>query len=304
MKKMLILIFLPMLLLLGTVQGQEAGILKKNILNILEGKKAKVGVSIADQTGKNIITIHGKDRFPLQSVFKFHVAAYILSKVDQQELSLEQKIQITSTDLLPNIYSPIKEKFPKGTVMSLKEILEYVVSKSDNIGCDVLLRLIGGPQAVESFFLKHKFSGISIKINEERQQASWDAQFMNWSYPVSATEVMSAFYLNGNQLLSEHSHSLLWQMMTDTETGPARIKGQLPKGTIVRHKTGTSGTNSVGITSAVNDVGLVVVTDRKFFFISIFVSDSKENMDTNEKIIADIAKVAWEFFEVHDTVQK
>ena len=34
----------------------------------------------------------------------------------------------------------------------------------------------------------------------------------------------------------------------------------------------------------------------KYFLISVFVTDSKENADTNEKIIADIAKETWNYF--------
>jgi beta-lactamase class A len=32
------------------------------------------------------------------------------------------------------------------------------------------------------------------------------------------------------------------------------------------------------------------------FFISVFVTDSKENADTNEKTITDIGKAAWDYF--------
>jgi beta-lactamase class A/beta-lactamase class A VEB len=62
--------------------------------------------------------------------------------------------------------------------------------------------------------------------------------------------------------------------MKETETGKNRLKGQLPRGTIVAHKTGTSGTNkTTGITAAVNDIGIVFLPNGGHFFISVFANN-------------------------------
>ena len=89
----------------------------------------------------------------------------------------------------------------------------------------------------------------------------------------------------------------MWKVMRETKTGGKRLKGQLPENTVVAHKTGSSGVNkTTGITAAVNDIGIVFLPNGQHFFISVFVTDSKEDGATNEKIIADIAKAAWDFF--------
>jgi beta-lactamase class A len=67
-------------------------------------------------------------------------------------------------------------------------------------------------------------------------------------------------------------------------------------GTLVAHKPGTSDTNEQGVTAAVNDIGIVTLPNAKHFAISVFVSNSKENGETNEKIIADISKLTWDYF--------
>ncbi len=85
--------------------------------------------------------------------------------------------------------------------------------------------------------------------------------------------------------------------MRETSTGSKRLKGQLPENTVVAHKTGTSGVNKItGVTAAVNDIGVVFLPNGKHFFISVFVTDSKENAEANEKIVADIGKAAWDYF--------
>lgn len=276
--------------------AQTVDSLRQKIEQIVSTKSAIVGVAIIGNNGKDTLTINGDRHFPLQSVFKFHIALAVLSQIDQGNFSLNQKIKIEKKDLTPNLYSPIRDKYPNGTILPISKILEYTVSQSDNVGCDLLLKLIGGPEVVEEYFIKNNIKDVSIKINEEVQQANWDLQFENWTTPKAANEVLSKFYYNKTKLLSKKSYDFIWKTMKGTKTGKARLKGQLPKNAIVAHKTGTSGANKEGLTEAVNDIGVVFLPNGQHYFISVFVTKSTENNETNEKIISDISKVTWDYF--------
>jgi beta-lactamase class A/beta-lactamase class A VEB len=128
-------------------------------------------------------------------------------------------------------------------------------------------------------------------------QAKWENMFQNWTTPKAASETLKMFYENNNNLLSKANYDFFWKTNKETTTGKNRIKGQLPEGTIVAHKTGWSGTNKeTGITAAVNNIGIVFLPNGRYFIISVFVSESKESLDTNEKIIADIAKATYDFY--------
>ena len=127
----------------------------------------------------------------MQSVFKFHIGLALLSEIDKGKFSLDQKIEIQKKDLLPDLYSPIRDKYPDGATLTISEILEYTISASDNVGCEVLLRLLGGPSAVENYFAKNKFKDVAIKFNEEQQQGNWDLQFQNWTTPKAANKVLN-----------------------------------------------------------------------------------------------------------------
>nr|AMP47713.1 classA [uncultured bacterium] len=83
--------------------------------------------------------------------------------------------------------------------------------------------------------------------------------------------------------------------MIETTTGPKRLKGLLPDGTVVAHKTGSSDTNDKGITAATNDIGIITLPNGKHFAIAVYVSDSSEKSDVNEKIIAEICKSVWDY---------
>ncbi len=271
--------------------------LLQNIKQILSSKNAVIGVSIVGNNGGDTLSINGERHFPMQSVFKFHIGIAMLSEIDKGNFGLDQKIEIHKKDLFPNFHSPIRDKYPEGGTLTIAEILEYTVSQSDNIGCDALLRLLGGPQTVENYFVNNKFKDISIKINEEVMQSNWDLQFQNWTTPNAANQVLESFYDNKKKLLSQKSYDFLWKVMQETSTGKDRLRGQLPEATVVAHKTGWSGTNKLtGITAAVNDIGIVFLPNGQHFYISVFVTDSKEDITTNERIIADIARAAWDYF--------
>jgi beta-lactamase class A len=156
---------LTTLLLLIACQafGQTTDALRQRIQQILSAKNATVGVSIVGNNEKDTLSINGNGHFPLQSVFKFHIALAVLAEIDKGKFSLNQTIKIDKKDLLPNLYSPIRDDYPDGTTLSIDKILTYTVSKSDNVGCEILLKLIGGPLEVEKYFVKNKFQDVSIK---------------------------------------------------------------------------------------------------------------------------------------------
>lgn len=278
------------------VSAQTPDSFRRQIQEIISAKNVVVGVAIVGNNGQDTLSINGERRFPMQSVFKFHIALAVLSQIDKGKLSLDQKIRIDKKDLLPFLYSPIRDQYPNGATLTISRILKYTVSESDNVGCEILLGLIGGAKVVEDYFVENGFKDVSVKHNEQQQQANWALQFDNWTTPKSANEILAAFFYNKKKLLSKKAHAFIWKTMKETTTGQNRLKGRLPQNTVVAHKTGSSGANKEGITAAVNDIGIVFLPNGQHYFISVFVANSTENADTNERVIADISRAAWDYF--------
>lgn len=290
-----------LLLLLVTsckIQSDKTDLLRNKIEQILSDKNAVVGVSIIGNNGKDTLSLNGERRFPMQSVFKFHIALAVLSEIDKGKLSLDQKIEIGKDELLPeDFWSPLRDENPNGGIFTIERLIQYSVSHSDNTACDVLIRLIGTPKTVEEYIKKSGINDIQITFNEEEMQAKWENMFQNWTTPKAASETLKLFYENKSNLLSKSSYNFFWKTNKETTTGRNRIRGQLPEETVVAHKTGWSGTNKeTGITAAVNNIGIVFLPNGEYFIISVFVSESKENFDTNEKIIADISKATYDIY--------
>lgn len=270
--------------------------LRIKLQKIVDTKSATEGVAVLDFNKKDTVSLLGNTHFPMQSVFKFHIGLAVLHQVDKHKLSLDQKISIDKNQFLENTWSPIQKKYPDGNVtLTLAEVLQYTVSQSDNFGCDVLLRLLGGPAVVEKYIRSLGIQDIAIEVNEEIMHKTWDAQFKNWTTPHAAVTLLYQFY-NNRKMLSEKSRAFLLEAMIQTFTGKKRIKGQLPAETEVAHKTGTSGTNEAGIMAAVNDIGIVTLPDGNRFAIAVFVSSTKESMDSNERIIAELSRAVYDYF--------
>ncbi len=294
MSKRILLLLLSLFFTVVHLNAQVDSLTLK-IENVLKTKNAKVGVAIFKSNEKDTLKINNDFHFPMQSVMKFPIALAVLSEIDKGNLSFEQEIEITPQDLLPKTWSPIKEKFPNGTTLTIEQILNYTISETDNIGCDILLKLIGGTDSVQKFLTANHFSDISIKANEEQMHKDWNTQYQNWATPTAINKLLIDTYNNKNQLFSKKSYDFIWDVMRETTTGSNRLKGQLPKNTVVAHKTGTSGINN-GIAAATNDVGVITLPNGQLIFISVFVAESKETPEINEKIISDIAKITWDYY--------
>jgi len=293
MKKNLLLWVI--LLQCKTVLFSQNTILREKIATIIKSKNAMVGVSILDLSNGDTLTFNKSHHFPMQSVYKFHLALAILNQVDKKKLSLNQPIFISKADLLPNLYSPMREKYPAGNVnLPLSEILKYTVAQSDNSGCDLLFRLLGGPQKVNNYIHKIGINDVNIVATEEEMQKDWQVQYANWSTPLAATQLLQKFYQKG--IMSKNSQDFLWKIMVETTTGPNKIRGLLPKEATVAHKTGFSGKNVEGLTGATNDIGIVILPNGKTFAIALFVSNSTETEIVNDRIMADITKEVWDYY--------
>ena len=254
--------------------------------------QGKVGAAaVLVETGESV-SIEGNQRFPMQSVYKFPIGLAILHKVDAGALTLDQSVTVEAADMVPaGLHSPIRDRFPKGITMHLRDLLRFMISESDGTASDVLLRMAGGPGPVTEYIQNLGIHGIAVATSEAEMAQGPMVQYRNWATPLAMASLLVKF--QGGAGLSPASQALLMQWMTESPTAPHRLKGLLPPGTAVAHKTGTSGTSN-GLTRATNDVGLIALPDGRHLALAVFVSDSTAPEATRESVIAKIARAAWD----------
>lgn len=287
-----ILIFLFILAVIDNVNAQKDD-LRKKLNEIAATIDGQVGIAIMDLSTKDTLVHNVHGIFPMQSVFKFPVALAVLDRIDKNKLALSQKISLKKRDLLPNTWSPLRDKYPEGNVsVTLEEILMYMVVYSDNNACDILFRLLGGPKNVNKYIHGLGVAEMQIKNTEEEMHKEWNVQFDNWSKTRAMLRLLEMFY--DKKILSARSHQWLWKMMAETVTGPNRIKGLLPAETEVVHRTGTGGVNDAGVNGAVNDVGIIRLPNGKYVALVIYLGRVKGNVSELEKKIAQMALLTYQ----------
>jgi len=258
--------------------------------------QGRVGVAAAVVETGELVALNADQRFPMQSVYKLPIGMAVLRQVDQGALTLRRKTRVQSSDFVSaRQYSPIRDAHPRGGVeLSVRDLLRFMVSESDGTACDVLLGLIGGPAVVTRYLRGLAIGGIVV-ANTEKEIGSDEAiQYRNCATPQAAVALLRA--LHEGRGLSQSSRALLLRLMTQTPTGPHRIKGLLPARAVVAHKTGTSRTVN-GRTAATNDVGLVSLPNGRHLALAVFVADSRANDAAREAVIAKVARAAWDHWE-------
>ena len=285
-------LLLSFVLLLNNAFAQQTT-LRDQIIELSKPAKGIVGVSVLNLEDRDTVNYNGNSRLVMESVLKLPVAMAVLHLVDVGKVSLTQTIHIKKKDL-PKTYSPLRDKYPDGNVdVSIGDLLSYMVSQSDNDACDILINFLGGPDQVEDYLtMTLKLKGINIEANEADMGKDWNVQYTDWCKPKAIINLIDAFY-TGKALLSP-SRDFLYKIMTETTTSPSRIKGLLPAGTVVAHKTGSSDTNTAGVAAGTNDVGIITLPNGKHVAIAVFITNSTADAATRDAVIAKIAKAVYE----------
>ncbi|WP_313215868.1 class A beta-lactamase, subclass A2 [Soonwooa sp.] len=268
--------------------------LRSSIQEIVKNKKANIGVAVWHLEKKDTLSVNGHRHVPMQSVFKLPIGLAILDLVDKGKFKIDQKIKFTKEELLPNTHSPLRDTYPNGGELALLEMIKYTVANSDNNGCDILLNKIGGVDVVQKYMNRIGIKDFQIATNEQEMHAVTELQYQNYWNANSANDLLEKLYTK--PILKEASKKEMIKILEETNTGVKRLKGELPQGTLVAHKTGTSYTDATGKTAATNDVGVITLPNKEHVIVSVFVSDSYEKEATNEKIIADIAKASFDYY--------
>jgi beta-lactamase class A len=271
------------------LQNQE---LQTQLDQIASVARGRVGVAAAVLETGETIYVNPPYHYPMQSVYKLPIGMAVMKQVDDGKIKLEQKVRVTKDDFgSRGQHSPIRDKNPNGTELTVNELLRFAISESDGTASDVLLKLAGGPQAIQAYLTELKITNMIVLNTEKEIGQDWQTQYRNWASPEAAVALLRALYERRG--LSESSQGLLLKLMTESTPGAKRLKGLLPAGTVVAHKTGTSGAEK-GITAATNDIGIITLPNKRHLAVAVFVADSAETEATREEVIAKIARALWD----------
>nr|APO28588.1 Beta-lactamase enzyme family [uncultured bacterium] len=109
--------------------------------------------------------------------------------MDKGHIALDSLIEVKSSQLKSNTYSPLRDKFPDQDItISLGELLKYSISQSDNNACDILIEYAGGIDQVNEYVKSLGIKDCNLAATEDLMHTSGDA-YLNWSTPEEVVKI-------------------------------------------------------------------------------------------------------------------
>lgn len=308
------------------VAGWDRATLDKEIRALERQSQGRLGVALLDLKDRETWSHRGAESFPMQSVFKWPLAIAALQAVEAGKLKLDDRITIRRSEF--SLYhSPLARAFKgESNAYPLRELIALAAGESDNTAADILMREIGGPKVVTKMLRDGGIAGISVDRYERQFQPEvfglpgfgWDQVIDEPAYRAklsaldagkrqaalqaalkdkrdSATPEASVFFVEaqakGNWLREPAHTALIDRIVTETKTGPDRIRAGLPAGSRFAHKTG-AGLTMDGINHATNDIGLVTLPNGRVFAIAVYLAGSTADAKQREAAHAAVARLA------------
>jgi beta-lactamase class A len=260
--------------------------LTERLRTLCNGADGEIGVAVIHVESGRSVEIAGAKKLPLYSVFKLPLAVAVLKQVEQGRLPLDRKVSVTPTDVAPGSQFNT-DLWQQPVEKTVAELLEFSIVRSDNTSSDKLLQLIAGPAAVTEQMRAFGFSNIDIVTTVREFSSHRDKPNMGTATDLARLLVQ----LQKGGLLQPSQLALLLGFMERARTGgERRLRANLPPGTEVAEKTGTGD-------NATNDVGLITLPQGKgHLAIAVLISGSKSSAETQERLIAEIARAAYDSY--------
>lgn len=291
---------------------------------LVESFPGRAGVSVRHVDTGVGAAVDPDTPYPMASTYKVPILVEMMARIEAGDLSLDTPIELQPSDqhigsgLLQDLYAP-------GMTLSLRNLATMMIILSDNSATDMIIDRLGAENITARMrslgydnikvdrttlelivdWLGVPYEGLEEATNPEIQAALAAFDFAS-SAAMSAAE---AFYDDGKdvaaarqmtdllvriargEIISPAASTTIEEILEKTQTGANRLRGLLPAGITLAHKTGTIG-------RVVNDVGIVTLPDdRGQFVISVYtLADEGTDMATSERLIADLARTSYDFF--------
>ena len=215
--------------------------LEQQLASLAASTPGDVGVAAVDLKSGELVTINGDKPYPMASTVKIAIAANYLAQVEHGRRSLDDKIG----------------------GQTAARLMEAMIIHSNNAATDLLLRDLGGPNTVQAWLTQNNLTGLRIdrSIAQLLRSKRDLHDIRDSSTPQAMVELLRR--LAGGQLLRPWSRSYLLGLMSRCQTGKNRIRGLLPFGTPVEHKTGT-------LTGLTTDVGFITLPGGRRIAVAVF----------------------------------
>jgi beta-lactamase class A len=298
--------------------------LRLQIQQALPAARGDVGVAVKHLESGMEIAVRADEPFPLASSYKLPILVEVYAQQRAGKLSFDEMYQlkpndqhIGSGDISVNFDLP-------GVTMNLRNLANLMMMVSDNSATDILLTRAGAAnvtarmralgltnirvdRTTQELILDYggqdtaKLKALSAKElrpltrrgpeTEEARGAREERYATDPRDQASPREMNRLLELLWRgQVVDATASAEILELMKRCRTGAARIKGLLPRDTVVAHKTGSVG-------GTIDDVGIIYLPHNAgHVAISVLSKRTRADSADVERVIAEVARYAYDFF--------
>lgn len=256
---------------------------------VANASQGRIGVAAMDLNSGRMVDVLGSQRFPMASTSKIAIAATFLDGVDKGKWSLTSEFPLMVPVGSAPFSSAIAPVRP-GEYMSASRLIELMITRSNNYATDALLKVVGGPKAVNAWVQRagiddwHIDRDIATLVRDDGAiDPARVVDTRDSATPKAMVELLAGIYQG--KWLSPSSRGVILGAMSRCVTGKRRIPAGLPAGVSVSHKTGSLNNTS-------SDIGIIQTPDGRVFAIAIYVT-GQGGRPGRESRIASIARTVY-----------
>lgn len=249
-------------------------------LSDLEARQGgRLGIQVV---GADTVSWRQSERFTYCSTFKLFLAAAVLQQADRGEVRLDREIPITEADMV--FHAPVTED-AVGKTLSVETLCKATVETSDNPAANILIREMGGLDAWRAWY--RGIGDTITRVDRLEPALNGVGGERDTTTPAQTAANLGRVLAPDTTLLTPRSRERLMTWLTETPTGPNRLKAAAPQGWTVAHKTGTSSAGPV------NDIGLMLPPQgRPVYVVAYYQGPETDDFAEGEAILAEAARRA------------
>ncbi len=309
---------------MAAMQKDRIDRLRRHIENVIKRADGETGVAVRHLESGQGLELNAGTAFPMASVFKVPLLVEVMAQVKEGKFSLDDEVSVEKPDqhlgsgILSSLTAP-------GIKLTVRNLINLMMLHSDNSATDILLEKVGAENVnkrlkqcgIEGITVNRscqelimdrigldyeKYKGKTLdeivaayqsvperSIEDDRESIlEFSREMKDQSTPAAMNTLLEKIWKK--EILDPESCDLIISIMLRCQTGQGRIKGELPPGTAVAHKTGT-------IAGTVNDAGIIYLPDGQgHVVLTVFTKNFSAETEDVEKVIAEVARLVYDYF--------
>jgi beta-lactamase class A len=262
----------------GLLLSQEISPLKTAIQSLASTSPSLTpGVFVVDLDNGSYVDINAATTFPSASTIKIPILVAFFQDVDAGRIRLDETMT-TKREHIAGGSGDMQSK-PVGTTYSALEVVNKMITISDNTATNMLIERLGGMEALNQRFRSWGLSATAIR------NPLPDLQGTNTTSPKELGSLL-AMVSKGN-LVSMTSRDRMFEIMRRTVKDTLLPSG-LGQGATIAHKTGD-------IAGMVADAGIIDLPINKRYLAAVMVQRPNNDVSA-ERLISSISRVVYQQF--------